>query len=37
MDVLSFEGKPGEFRVLEVEKKGELISQLKYAPDGQEE
>jgi hypothetical protein len=32
MDVLSFSGKAGDFRVVEVEKKGELVSQLKFAP-----
>jgi hypothetical protein len=32
LDVWSFQGKPGEFRVVEVEKKGELMSRLKYAP-----
>ena len=32
MDVWSFQGKPGDFRVLEVEKKGELFSRLIYAP-----
>ena len=32
MDVWSFQGKPGDFRLLEVEKKGELSSRLIYAP-----
>ncbi len=32
MDVLSFQGKPGEFRVLEVEKKGDVLARLVYAP-----
>ena len=32
LDVLSFKGKPGDFRLLEVEKKGDVISRLKYAP-----
>jgi hypothetical protein len=32
MDVWSFQGKPGDFRLLEVEKKGELVSRLIYAP-----
>jgi len=32
MDVWSFQGKPGDFRLLEVEKKGELASRLIYAP-----
>lgn len=31
-DVLSFQGKPGEFRLVEVEKKGDLLSRLQYAP-----
>ena len=30
--VLSFQGKPGDFRLLEIEKTGELQSQLIYAP-----
>jgi hypothetical protein len=32
LDVLSFRGKPGDFRLLEVEKKGEVHSRLLYAP-----
>ncbi len=32
MDVWSFEGKPGEFRLLEVESKGQLASRLIYSP-----
>jgi hypothetical protein len=32
MDVWSFQGKPGDFRLLELEKKGDLISQVVYAP-----
>src|SRR5262245_56627808 len=32
MSVWNFEGKPGEFRLLEVEKKGELAARLVYAP-----
>ncbi len=32
LDVLSFQGKPGDFRVLEVEKKGELLSRPIFAP-----
>lgn len=32
MDVWTFQGKPGDFRLLEVEKKGELHSRLIYAP-----
>lgn len=32
MDVWSFQGKPGEFRLLEVEKAGELASRLIYIP-----
>ncbi len=32
LDVWSFQGKPGDFRLLEVEKKGELLSRLIYAP-----
>jgi len=32
LDVVSFQGKPGDFRVLEVEKKGDLVTRLKYAP-----
>jgi hypothetical protein len=32
MDVWSFHGKPGDFRLLEVEKKGELASRLIFAP-----
>lgn len=31
-DVWSFEGKPGDFRLLEVEKRGELEARLVYAP-----
>ncbi len=34
MDVWSFQGKPGEFRLLEVEKKGEIRSRLIFAPEG---
>src|SRR5262249_58898498 len=30
--VWSFQGKPGDFRLLEVEKKGEVLSRLLYAP-----
>ena len=33
MEVLSFDGKPGDFRLVEVEKKGELYSRLIYAPE----
>ena len=33
MDVLSFEGTPGDFRLVEVEKKGELHARLIYAPE----
>jgi hypothetical protein len=32
LDVWSFHGKPGDFRLLEVEKKGELLARLVYAP-----
>ena len=32
MDVWSFQGKPGDFRLVEVEKKGELAARLIYAP-----
>lgn len=32
LDVWSFQGKPGDFRLLEVEKKGEVLSRLMYAP-----
>jgi hypothetical protein len=32
MDVWSFQGKPGEFRLLEVEKKGELLARPVFAP-----
>ena len=32
MDVWSFQGKPGDFRLLEVEKRGRLDSRLMYAP-----
>jgi hypothetical protein len=32
MDVWSFEGEPGEFRLLEVNTKGQLLSRLIYAP-----
>lgn len=32
LDVVSFQGKPGDFRFLEVEKKGDLVTRLKYAP-----
>jgi hypothetical protein len=32
MDVWSFQGKPGDFRLLEVEKAGELNSRLIYIP-----
>jgi len=32
MDVLSFQGKPGDFRVLEVDKKGEVQTRLIFAP-----
>ena len=31
-DVWSFQGKPGDFRLLEVEKKGEVQARLVYAP-----
>lgn len=31
-DVWNFQGKPGDFRLLEVEKKGELQARLIYAP-----
>jgi hypothetical protein len=31
-DVWTFQGKPGDFRLLEVEKKGELHARLVYAP-----
>ncbi|HEV3079727.1 MAG TPA: hypothetical protein VGY66_08105 [Gemmataceae bacterium] len=31
-DVLSFQGQPGDFRLLEVEKKGELLSRAVFAP-----
>jgi hypothetical protein len=31
-EVLTFHGKPGEFRLLEVEKKGDVLSRLIYAP-----
>jgi hypothetical protein len=33
MDVWSFTGKPGDFRVFEVEKKGEMQARLIYAPE----
>ncbi len=33
MDVLSFDGKPGDFRLIEVEKKGEIHSRLIHAPE----
>jgi hypothetical protein len=36
-DVVSFRGRPGDFRLLEVEKKGELQSRLVYATDVQGE
>ena len=32
MDVWSFQGKPGDFRLLEVEKKGDVLPRLIYAP-----
>jgi hypothetical protein len=32
LDVWSFQGKPGDFRLLEVEKKGEVLSRLLFAP-----
>jgi hypothetical protein len=32
MDVVNFQGKAGDFRVLEVEKKGDLVTRLTYAP-----
>jgi hypothetical protein len=32
LDVWSFQGKPGEFRLVEVEKKGEVLSRMLYAP-----
>ena len=32
LDVLSFHGQPGEFHLVEVEKKGDLLSRLTYAP-----
>ncbi|MGO9110721.1 MAG: hypothetical protein ACLP9L_15985 [Thermoguttaceae bacterium] len=32
LDEWDFQGKPGEFRLLEVEKKGEVISQVIFAP-----
>jgi hypothetical protein len=32
LEVLSFEGAAGDFRILEIEKKGELLSRLLYAP-----
>lgn len=32
LDVWSFQGKPGDFRLLEVEKKGDVVSRLVYAP-----
>jgi hypothetical protein len=32
LNVLSFQGKPWDFRVLEVEKKGAVLSRLLYAP-----
>ena len=32
MDVWSFQGKPGDFRLLDVQKKGQLESRLIYAP-----
>ena len=34
MDVFSFQGKPGDFRLLEVEKKGDVVSRLKFSPLG---
>jgi hypothetical protein len=38
MDVWSFQGKPGDFRLLEVDKKGELASRVIFAPlDGKQE
>jgi hypothetical protein len=33
MDVWSFTGKPGDFRLLEMDKKGELASRLIFAPE----
>jgi hypothetical protein len=36
-DVWSFQGKPGDFRLLEVEKKGEVLARLTYAPPGKKE
>ncbi len=33
MDVLSFQGKPGDFRLVEVAKKGEVYARLIYAPE----
>jgi hypothetical protein len=32
LDVWNFQGKPGDFRLLEVEKKGEILARLKFAP-----
>jgi len=32
LDVLAFQGKPGDFRLLEVEKKGDIVARLKFAP-----
>jgi hypothetical protein len=32
LDVWSFPGKPGDFRVLEVDKKGEVLARVLYAP-----
>jgi hypothetical protein len=32
LDVWSFAGRPGDFRLLEVEKKGDLAARLIYAP-----
>jgi hypothetical protein len=32
LDVLSFQGKPGDFRLVEVERKGQLQSRLIFAP-----
>jgi hypothetical protein len=32
LDVVSFQGKPGDFRMLEIEKKGDLTTRLIYAP-----
>jgi hypothetical protein len=32
LDVWNFQGKPGDFRLLEVEKKGEVLARLLHAP-----